>query len=86
MLYTFGDDEEVLAAEVRPSCLVEPRGPLDRPVQQRRLDVDAPSLDAPALQRGEEEDFSIPPKMITVLTRYRPIVFELICSRNDCLI
>ena len=24
------------------------------------------------------------PKMITVLTRYRPIVFELICSRNAC--
>ena len=23
-------------------------------------------------------------KMITVLTRYRPIVFESICSRNDC--
>ena len=23
-------------------------------------------------------------EMITVLTRYRPIVFELICRRNDC--
>ena len=23
-------------------------------------------------------------KIITVLTRYRPIVFELICSRNAC--
>ena len=27
---------------------------------------------------------TIPPIMITVLTRYRPIVFEFICSRNDC--
>ena len=27
---------------------------------------------------------TIAEEMITVLTRYRPIVFELICSRNDC--
>ena len=27
---------------------------------------------------------TISAKMITVFARYRPIVFDLICSRNDC--
>ena len=50
------DNNEEPAAGKRPTCLVEPRGPVDRPVLQRRQDVDAPSLHVPALQRDEEED------------------------------
>ena len=34
--------------------------------------------------RGVHPPDTIFAKMITVLTRYRPIVFELICSRNAC--
>ena len=33
---------------------------------------------------GARRIFTIPLKIITVLTRYRPIVFELLCCRNDC--
>ena len=37
-----------------------------------------------ALQVGSLIVGTIFDKMIAVLTRYRPVVFELICSRNDC--
>ena len=54
--YYFLENDEVPAAGERPTCLVEPRERIDRPVLQRRRDVDAPSLDVPALQMIEEVD------------------------------
>ena len=56
------------------TCLVAPRGPANRLVQQRWQDVDVPSLDVPALLRRDEDDCSA--LLAAVLTESQKGIFQ----------